>query len=93
MDLPSANHEPVTDSADESDAAVRVAVVEPVDCDQTLSYFMAMTLEEAQTDTTRQNTEETDDFYHEVHEQIHTVPLTGHDCRKKRNSISLRVSS
>lgn len=87
-DLPSANHEPVTDSADESDAAVRIAGVEPVDCDQTLSYFMAMTLEEAQTDPTRQNTEETDDFYHEVHEQIHTVPFTGHDCTKKRNQAA-----
>ncbi|MCJ8742712.1 hypothetical protein PDJAM_G00085370 [Pangasius djambal] len=76
-DPPPANHEPGTDSADESageqDAMAHTAGAEPVDCDQTLSYFMAMTLEEerssrdtSQTNTSCQDTEETDDYHHEI---------------------------
>lgn len=89
-DPPPANHGPETDSTDESvgeqDATAHGPRVEPVDCEQTLSYFMAMSLEEAksskessQTCTSCKNTEETDDYYHEVQSQIRTVPFYGRD--------------
>ncbi|XP_058267484.1 R3H and coiled-coil domain-containing protein 1 isoform X2 [Hemibagrus wyckioides] len=76
-DPPPANHTPGTDSADESvgeqDPAAHTAGAEPVDCDQALSYFMAMTLEEerssddiSQTSTAWPNTEETDDYHQEI---------------------------
>lgn len=97
-DPPPANHEPGTDSADESvgeqDATVHAAGVEPVDCHQTMSYFMAMTLEEetssedaSQTNTSCQNAEETDDYHHEVQRQIHALPVYGHD-REKSATVS-----
>lgn len=84
-DPPPANHEPGTDSADESvgeqDAVTHGAEAEPVDCDQTLSYFMAMTLEEERssndTSQTYTSCQETDDYYQEVETQIHTVPFYG----------------
>ncbi|XP_060764770.1 R3H and coiled-coil domain-containing protein 1 [Neoarius graeffei] len=76
-DPPAANHEPGNDSADESvgeqDVTAQIAGAEPVDCDQTLSFFMAMSLEEkksskdaSETNTSCQNTEETDDYHHEI---------------------------
>ncbi|KAM9455372.1 R3H and coiled-coil domain-containing protein 1 [Clarias gariepinus] len=74
-DPPPANHEPGTDSADESvgepDATASTAQVETGDYGQTLSYFMAMTLEEksedtSQTNTSCQDTEEMDNYHHEI---------------------------
>lgn len=94
-DLPPANHEPGTDSANESvaeqDVTAYIAGVEPVDCDQTLSFFMAMSLEEersskdtSQTNTSCQNTEETDDHHHKVQRQIH---VTVSDCESHLQSF------
>lgn len=87
-DPPPANHTPGTDSADESvgelDTAAHTVGAEPVDCDQALSYFMAMTLEEerssddtSQTSTACPNTEETDDYHQEVLRLIHTSAFYG----------------
>lgn len=85
-DPPPASHEPGTDGTEESasgyEAAVHTAGAELVDCDQTLSYFMAMTLEDdkssddtSQTHTACLNTEETVDYHHEVQRLIHTGAL------------------
>ncbi|KAK2823674.1 hypothetical protein Q7C36_020274 [Tachysurus vachellii] len=76
-DPPPASHEPGTDSAEETaggyEAAADTAGAEHVDCDQTLSYFMAMTLEDdrssydtSQTHTACLNTEETVDYHREI---------------------------
>ncbi|XP_053501935.1 R3H and coiled-coil domain-containing protein 1 [Ictalurus furcatus] len=97
-DPPPANHEPGTDSADESvgeqDATVHAAGVEPVDCHQTLSYFMAMTLEEetssedaSQTNTSCQNAEETDDYHHEIMAHLKEEASTIENARNDYSSF------
>lgn len=100
-DPPPANHEPGTDSADESvgepDATASTAQVETGDYGQTLSYFMAMTLEEksedtSQTNTSCQDTEEMDNYHHEVPGNIHDGTLYGHEWKKSPSVLSLQVS-
>ncbi|XP_046717339.1 R3H and coiled-coil domain-containing protein 1 isoform X1 [Silurus meridionalis] len=86
-DPPPANDEPDTSSINESvgeqNATECVAGTEPVACDQTLSYFMALTLEEEQSSTDEsqatascQNTEETDDYHQEIVAHLKEEPAS-----------------